>query len=106
MKAADRHIPFDNDVFPETYLVIFKGAVHMSFSPTAGGLSLGSRLQALRNPAANTPEQETAIQTLVKESTTAFWDTYLKSDAKAKTWLQTDFAKVMGPAGTFESKKK
>jgi predicted dienelactone hydrolase len=104
VKAADRRIPFDNDPFPETYLVIFQGAVHTSFSPTAGGLTLGSRVNALRDPKANTPAQETTLHTLVKESTTAFWDAYLKRDAQAKAWLQRDFAKVMGTAGKLEKK--
>jgi hypothetical protein len=74
LKAADRRIPFDNDPFPETYLVTFEGAIQMTLAPTADGLTLGSRINALRDPAANMQEQEAAIHTLVKESTTAFWD--------------------------------
>ena len=70
--------------------MIFKGATHMTFSARA------------INPSA----QETRCFTLIKESTTAFWDAYLKEDGKAKTWLQNDFAQVMGAAGTLERKKQ
>jgi predicted dienelactone hydrolase len=90
VKAADRRIPFDSSPFPDTLLVIFTGATHMTFSARAV------------SPTA----QETMRFTLIKESTMAFWDAYLKSDAKAKAWLQNDFAQVMGAAGTLERKKK
>ena len=90
VKAADRRIPFDNSTNPDTCLVIFSGATHMTFSARAV------------NPGA----QETRVFTLIKQSTTAFWDAWLKSDAKAKAWLQNDFAQVMGAAGTLERKKK
>ena len=106
VKAADRRIPFDNSTWPDTYLVIFKGATHMTFSARVTGQTPGAALRGLINPAINTPEQETNVHTLIKESTTAFWDAYLKSDAKAKAWLQNDFAQVMGAAGTWEGKKK
>ena len=106
VKAADRRIPFDNSPFPDTFLVIFKGATHMTFSARVNGQTPGAALRGLINPAINTPEQETNVHTLIKESTTAFWDACLKSDAKAKAWLQSDFAQVMGAAGTWERQKK
>ncbi len=104
VKAIDRRIPYDNSTYNDTYLVIFAGATHMSFAPTANGQTIGQRVRQLESGSANTPEQEAVIHTLVKESSTAFWDAYLKSDAKAKAWLETDFSKVMGAAGKFESK--
>jgi predicted dienelactone hydrolase len=106
VKAADRRIPFDNTTQADTCLVIFKGATHMTFSARAGGQTAGAALRGLINPASNTAEQEANVHTLIKESTTAFWDAHLKSDAQAKAWLQNDFAQVMGAAGTFERKKQ
>jgi predicted dienelactone hydrolase len=89
VKAPDRRIPFDNSPAPGTGLVIFDGAIHMTFS--------GRML--------NPPPSETKIQNLIKQSTTAFWDAHLKDDPKAKTWLNNDFAGVLGTAGKFEQKK-
>ena len=48
-------------------------------------------------------KQENA-QKLIKESSLAFWDAYLKSDGDAKAWLNQDFDAVLGAAGTFEQK--
>jgi hypothetical protein len=40
-------------------------------------------------------------------SSTAFWDAYLKGDAKAKAWLsQGGFESELGDAGTVEKKLK
>jgi len=110
VKAADRRKVFDNlPVPPEKYLVIFRGATHMTFAPMKGGETPGKRLRGLmssRNAGEvpNTSEQEERIHTLVMESTTAFWDAYLKDDATAKTWLRGEFAKELGTAGTLEMK--
>lgn len=88
VKAAQRRIPYDSSSFSDTSLVIFNGATHMTFSA-----------RALAPTAA-----EKNIDSLIKQSTTAFWDAHLKSDPKAAAWLEKDFAKVMGTAGTLERK--
>jgi len=88
VKAADRRIPFDNSINAPAYFVNFTGASHASFSGRA------------------TPtEWELGIQKLIKQSTTAFWDAQLKSDAHAKSWLEGDFSKALGNVGKFEMKK-
>jgi hypothetical protein len=39
-------------------------------------------------------------------ASTAFWDAYLKGDARAKKWLAAGgFEKALGKSGTFKSKK-
>jgi predicted dienelactone hydrolase len=85
--AKDRRTAFDFSTFKETFLVTFAGATHMTFVPRV----LASK------------EQE-AYQFFIRESTTAFWDAYLKGDEKAKAWLKGDFAKELGAGGVFEKK--
>lgn len=88
-----RRIPFDQSPGPDTYLVIFTGANHMTF----GGPS--HRFKARNN------EIDTNAQRLICEGSTAFWNAYLKDDAAAKQWLQGGgFAQAIGSAGTLEKK--
>ncbi len=45
------------------------------------------------------------FQVMIQQSTTAFWDAYLKSDEKAKTWLAGGACKTMlGENGDLEIK--
>jgi predicted dienelactone hydrolase len=108
VKPADRRVPFDHSAFPQTYLIIFKGATHMTFAPVASGATIGARFRQMRaaTQSANTPEQETTIHEFTREATTAFWDATLKSDTHAHTWLITQFPKLLGDAGTFETREK
>jgi predicted dienelactone hydrolase len=92
--VTDRRIPYDEAKGPDTYLVIFKGANHMSFSGREGLLETDEQ-KAL----------DATVHDLVLRATTAFWDAYLKNDPKAKAWLAHDgFAQVLGTRGTFEEK--
>ena len=51
------------------------------------------------------PSDET-FHTLIQQSSTAFWDAYLRNDAKAKAWLTNDFKRVLDDTGKFEMKLK
>jgi predicted dienelactone hydrolase len=86
--AADRRSPFDHSTYPETYLLTLTGANHMTFAPL--GRPGGDRAK---------------FQTYILQSTTAYWDAFLKGDDKAKAWLLKDFAGELGDHGTFESKR-
>jgi predicted dienelactone hydrolase len=86
----DRRLPFDHITGAGQYLLTFQGGDHMIF----GGAS--SRLK---------PEQESAFKRLICESSTAFWDAYLKHNPSAKAWLANGgFKRELGGNGTFEEK--
>jgi predicted dienelactone hydrolase len=90
--AEDRRIPFDHIRGADQYLIIFKDGDHMIFSGRG-------RLQG--------GEQDEKFQALIRESTLAFWDAYLRGDPKAKAWLANGgFESVLGKSGTFEKKLK
>jgi hypothetical protein len=56
--------------------------------------------QRLRGDGAKDP----LFHDLIRESTTAFWDAYLKGDAAAETWLAGGGLRdVMGKDGRLES---
>ena len=89
-KPADRRVPFDHSKSPDTFLATFVGANHMAFSPRKNLIPL--------------PDKE-KYQNWIRQSTTAFWDAYLKGDEKAKRWLTEDFPREMRTGGVFETKK-
>ena len=65
-KAPQRRLPFDYALGTDQYLVTFYGADHLMYS---GGA------------------RDAVFQRLIAECSTAFWDAYLKDDARAKAWL-------------------
>lgn len=90
-KAADRRVPFDFCNASDQYLVTFKDGDHMIFS---GRGRLGG-----------SGGNDALFHDLICAASVAFWDAYLKGDAKAKTWLsEGGFANMLGPQGTFEKK--
>lgn len=92
-KPEDRRIPFDHIQNAEEYLLTFNGGDHMVFSGRSG----------LRGNRAKDP----VFHDLIRMSTTAFWDAYLKGDAAAKTWLAGGgFEQALGREGTFEQRRK
>ena len=94
--AADRRLPFDNIVGTDQFLVIFNGGDHMIFS---------GRLRP--TSAAGQGERDALFQDLIRQSTTAFWDAYLRGDAAAIAWLaEGGFEAVLGSDGSFEKKIK
>jgi hypothetical protein len=55
--------------------------------------------------AAGRGEKDALFQDLIRQSTTAFWDAYLKGDAEARAWLADGgFASILGADGRFEKK--
>jgi hypothetical protein len=49
--------------------------------------------------------KDALFQDLIRQSTTAFWDAYLKGDAEARAWLADGgFASILGADGRFEKK--
>jgi hypothetical protein len=92
VKPAERRLPYDNMKLADQYLVIFKDGDHMIFAGDRHNIGDGSK--------------DPLFHDLIRPSTTAFWDAYLKGDAKAKAWLSGDgFRKLLGENGTFEQKK-
>lgn len=91
--AADRRVPFDSINGAEQYLVIFKDANHMIFSDRRHRSDLHRTLSPFHD--------------LIRMSTTAFWDAYLRDDAQAKHWLAGGgVSSALGPNGTFETKSR
>ena len=88
-KPADRRLPFDHIQGADQFLLTLNGGDHMIFAGRTATL---------------TPEKEKLFREFICESSTAFWDAYLKGDAKAKAWLTNDFKTALAADGTFEIK--
>ena len=51
------------------------------------------------------PAMDPTFRVLIQQSTTAYWDAYLKSDQKAQKWLDNGDCKTMlGQYATLETK--
>jgi hypothetical protein len=75
-----------------SYLVIFQDGDHMVFANARGRRGDGSK--------------DARFHDLIRMSTTAFWNAYLRGDTAAKNWLQGDgLQKVLTDNGTLEQKK-
>jgi predicted dienelactone hydrolase len=86
----DRRVPFDHTQGVDVFLLTFEGGDHMVFARQSRNL---------------TPEKSELFEDLICKSSTAFWDAYLKEDAKAKDWLSKGgFKSDLGTNGTFEEK--
>jgi len=90
--AEQRRIPFDYSLAQaDTYLVTFADGDHMIFS--GRGESMPAR------------KSDAMFQDLIRQSTLAFWDAYLRGDAAAKTWLtRGGFQRELGSHGAWEMK--
>ena len=88
----NRTLPFRYMQPPDKYLLVLAGADHMVFNGQPGLRRAPSAAEAAQGGA-------------VKAATIAFWDAYLKDDARAKTWLANGgFATALGSAGAFSAK--
>lgn len=85
-QPTERRLPFDHSRNSDQYLITFQGGDHMVFS--------GRR----------TTKQDRVFQALICESSTMFWNAYLRDDPKAKSWLANDFKSALGQNGAFEMK--
>lgn len=89
-KAADRRLPFDHMTSSPAFLLILTGGDHMVFS----GRSRGVVRQA-----------DNAHQQIIRAGSTAFWDAYLKDDARARKWLDDgEFEQWLANQATLEQK--
>ncbi len=83
---------FDHSKGPDQHLLILEGGDHMVYN--------GSRGQLGENPKREVHEK------IIKLSSLAFWDAYLKSDASAKTWLTGGaFQQWLGAEAEYRFKK-
>ena len=86
-RPEERRVSFDNIHGADQFLLTFAEGDHMIFGGVSRELST---------------EKESQFKGLICESSAAFWDAYLKGDAKAKTWLTNDFKTALATNGTFE----
>jgi predicted dienelactone hydrolase len=100
-KASERRIPFDHTPAPGTsgndqYLITFEGGDHMIFS--------GARRPGIGG--GGDPRKDAAFHKLIRISSLAFLDAYLKQNADARAWLQSDngFKRALASDGVFEMK--
>jgi predicted dienelactone hydrolase len=96
-KAVDRRVPFDHiPAVADQYLIILNGGDHMVFSGRIPGFALAG---------SGSPAMDPTFQVWIQQSTTAFWDAYLKSDPAAKKWLSNGGCQSMlGTGAKFELK--
>jgi predicted dienelactone hydrolase len=87
--AADRRKPFDAIKSPHQYLVTFDGADH--------GIFAGGKMRV------NSPQNQLFYEQ-VDKLTTEFLDAYLKGDADAQRWLDSEASTYLGKSAKFENK--
>lgn len=90
-KAEERRLPFDHCQNSDQYLITFTGGDHAIFGGRERKLGGG---------------KDAEFQRLICESSLAFWDAYLRDDAKAKDWLTGKFKDALGKEGVLEVKLK
>ncbi|HZZ78011.1 MAG TPA: hypothetical protein VFE62_05815 [Gemmataceae bacterium] len=89
-RAKERRVPFDKVSGVDKYFINFEGGDHMIFS---------GRLAAKGERA-----RDAEFQRAIKETTLAFWDAYLKSDAQASPWLRDRMKSHLGKLAAVELK--
>jgi len=89
-KAEERRVPFDHSKNSDQFLITFQDGDHMIFSGRPRTMGGG--------------EKDARFHELICESSTLFWDAYLREDANAKTRLANEFKNSLGVDGTFEVK--
>ena len=101
-KAADHRLAFDHMHLADQYLVNFVGGDHMIFSGRP------RRPEKLVVPGLHgSGEKDALFQELIRTVTTAFWDAYLRDDARAKRWLTGGGCEaLLGENAQFEKKVK
>ncbi|MCE9589879.1 MAG: hypothetical protein K8S99_05085 [Planctomycetes bacterium] len=90
--AENRRVPFDHMHLADQYLLTFKDGDHMVFSGVTRRRGDGSH--------------DAAYHALILDSSTAFWDAYLRGDKPSRVWLGGDgFKSDLKDQGTFEIKQ-
>ena len=89
-QAYQRRLPFDHVSAADQFLITLNGADHLTYSG-----------HSRRANASN----DAMFQRLIAESSTVFWDAYLKQSGTAKNWLAGSGIKShLGAAGWVEKK--
>lgn len=93
--AAARVIPYKNISAPDQYLIVFDGGDHMIFGGNNGRRAM-QRDQA----------KDAHFHEMINKLSLAFFDAYLKGDAKQKQWLQqnTGAQAYLGKQAVYEHK--
>ncbi|MFM9862581.1 MAG: alpha/beta hydrolase family protein [Micropepsaceae bacterium] len=87
--AANRIVPYRSIANGDKYLIVFEGGDHMIFS--------GRSFQGGPRP------QDPRFHAWIQKASLAFWDTYLRGNAEAKTYLTGGkFAAELAGEGTYE----
>lgn len=89
-KPEERRLPFDHSNGSDQYLIVFKDGDHAIF--------------AGRERLRRDDEKDERFHQLICASSTAFWDAYLRGEARAKAWLVKDFKAELAKEGAFEVK--
>lgn len=89
-KAEERRLPFDHSRNSDQFLITFKDGDHMIFSGRPRTMGGG--------------EKDARFHELICESSTLFWDAYLRDVANAKARLVSEFKNSLGGDGTLEVK--
>jgi predicted dienelactone hydrolase len=88
--AVDRRIPFDHVKSTDAYLLTLTDGDHMVFS---------GRAREKEKPT------DPRHQEIIRIASTAFWDAYLKDDARARDWLRNgQFKSTLNADGSFEQR--
>jgi predicted dienelactone hydrolase len=104
VKAAERRVPYDHMTKADQYLIVFEGGDHMTFADTSANRGLG-KLAAGQPGMGGDRGKDEHFHELIRSASTAFWDAYLKDDAKAKAWLSDGSCKdALGKDAAFERK--
>ncbi len=90
-KASERRLPFDHCRNSDQFLITFTDGDHAIFGGRERRLGGG---------------KDAEFQRLICQSSLAFWDAYLNSNAAAKEWLTTKFKDALGKEGVLEVKQK
>jgi predicted dienelactone hydrolase len=89
-QASQRRLPFDHVAAGDQYLITLNGADHLTYSGHRRPANSGG---------------DAMFQQLIAESSTVFWDAYLKQSESAKTWLAGEGVdRCLGAAGWIERK--
>lgn len=91
--AKDRVIPYYNIAAPDQYLVVFDGGDHMIFGGSNGRRSM-QRDQA----------KDAHFHEMINKLSLAFFDAYLRGDAKQKQWLKEGAKSYLGKQAQYACK--
>lgn len=94
-RARERRIPYDHMTKADQYLITFQDGDHMIFA--------GVRFKYL--PPSPHAGKDPRFRRLIALASTAFWDTYLRGDRRARAWLTGGGLKrLLGRDGRIEMK--